>query len=54
MRSETGMPTLWDLAEIVLEETEKLCGKGQLAQRISQEVLVYIIRNYVANVKIEE
>ena len=52
--TETRMSTLWDLAEIVQEETERLYGNDQLAQRVFEMVLVRLIQNYVTNITIVE
>ncbi len=44
--------TLWELAEIVLDETEKCCFEETLVQEVTNRVLSRLIRNHVRNMRI--
>ena len=44
--------TLWDLAEAVSEEVEQVCADEDLALRISNYILVQLIRRHVRNMEI--
>ncbi len=46
-------PTLWDLATIVFEEVEKICGDEKSATALSREIVVRIIQGHVKNMEIE-
>ncbi len=48
-----SLPTLWDLAAIVLEEVEKICRDERSAAALSREVVVRIIQGHVKNMEIE-
>ncbi len=47
------VPTLWDLATIVLEEVEKICGDEGTAVALSREILIHIIQVHVKNMEVE-
>ena len=47
-------PTLWDLAEIVQEETEKVFGEQHMASMVSTEILTRFIQEYVSNMRVVE
>jgi hypothetical protein len=47
------VPTLWDLAQIVLEETEKVYMDERITLALSGEILIRMIRRYVKNIEVE-
>ena len=47
------VPTLWDLATIVLEEVEKICGDEGSVVALSREILIHIIQRHVKNMEVE-
>ena len=47
-------PTLWDLAEIVQEETERVFQEHTLVKSISTEVLIRFIQGHVSNMTVVE
>lgn len=47
------VPTLWDLAAIVLEETEKVCMDERSTLALSKEILIRLIRRHVKNIEVE-
>jgi hypothetical protein len=44
--------TLWDLATIVLEEAEKVCGDERGAAALARHVLIRMIEGYARNAEI--
>jgi hypothetical protein len=44
--------TLWDLAAIVLEEAEKVCGDERGAAVLARYVLILVIEGYAKNAEI--
>lgn len=46
-------PTLWDLASIVLEEVEKICGDEGRILDLAGEILIHIIQGHVKNMEID-
>jgi hypothetical protein len=46
-------PTLWDLATVVLEEVEKVCGDERSAAALAREILIRIIQGHVRNMEVE-
>ena len=51
--ARVSVPTLWDLAAIVLEETEKVCTDEASTLALSREILIRMIRGHVKNVEVE-
>ncbi len=51
---DRSVPTLWDLAEIVQEETEKVLGEQQMADIVSTEILIRFIQGHVTNMRVVE
>ena len=50
---EDHRPTLWDLAEILMEEAAEVFNEEhELTLRLSNALLAYFIRTYVTNVTI--
>jgi hypothetical protein len=49
----TPVPTLWDLATIVLEEVEKICKEEGMAVALAREVLIHIIHWDVKNMEVD-
>jgi hypothetical protein len=47
------VPTLWDLATIVLEEVEKICKDERRAVALAREILIRIIQGHVKNMEVE-
>ena len=47
------VPTLWDLAIVVLEEVEKICGDEKSAMALAREILIHIIQGHVKNMEVE-
>ncbi len=47
------VPTLWDLATIVFEEVEKVCGDERNAAALAREILIHIIQGHVKNMEVE-
>lgn len=47
------VPTLWDLATIVFEEVEKVCGDERSAAALAREALIHIIQGHVKNIEVE-
>lgn len=47
------VPTLWDLATIVLEEVERVCRDERSAVILAREVLIHIIQGHVTNMEVE-
>ena len=47
------VPTLWDLATIVLEEAEQVCRDERRAMILAREVLIHIIQEHVTNIEVE-
>lgn len=48
-----SVPTLWDLATIVFEEVEKVCGDERNAAALAREILIQIIQGHVKNMEVE-
>ena len=46
-------PTLWDLATVVFEEVEKVCGDERRAMVLAREILIHIIQGHVKNMEVE-
>ncbi len=46
-------PTLWDLATVVFEEVEKVCGDEKRAASLAREILIHIIQGHVKNMEVE-
>ena len=46
-------PTLWDLATVVFEEVEKVCGDEKGAVSLAREILIHIIQGHVKNMEVE-
>ncbi len=46
-------PTLWDLATVVFEEVEKVCGDERSAVALAREILIHIIQGHVKNMEVE-
>jgi hypothetical protein len=46
-------PTLWDLATVVFEEVEKVCGDEKRAVSLAREILIHIIEGHVKNMEVE-
>ena len=46
-------PTLWDLATVVFEEVEKVCGDERRAMFLAKEILIHIIQGHVKNMEVE-
>jgi len=46
-------PTLWDLAMVVFEEVEKVCGDERRAMSLAREILIHIIQRHVTNMEVE-
>ena len=49
----TPAPTLWDLATVVFEEVEKVCGDERRAVSLAREILIHIIQGHVKNMEVE-
>ncbi len=47
------VPTLWDLATVVLEEVEKVCSDERSATALAREILIHIIQGHVKNMEVE-
>lgn len=47
------VPTLWDLATVVFEEVEKVCGDERRAVSLAREILINIIQGHVKNMEVE-
>jgi hypothetical protein len=47
------VPTLWDLATVVFEEAEKVCGEEKSAVALAREALIHIIQGRVKNMEVE-
>jgi hypothetical protein len=46
-------PTLWDLATVVFEEVEKVCGDERRAMSLAREILIHLIQGHVQNMEVE-
>ena len=46
------VPTLWDLAAIVLDEVEKVCKDEDCVLALSREILIHIIQTHVRNMEV--
>jgi len=51
--ARVSVPTLWDLAAIVLEEVEKVCVDERCVLALSREILIRMIRGHVRNMEVE-
>jgi hypothetical protein len=50
--AEVPVPTLWDLAAIVLDEVEKVCKDEECVLALSREILIHIIQTHVRNMEV--
>ena len=49
----TQLPTLWDLATVVLEEAERVCKDERTTTALAKETLIHMIQGYVKNMEVE-
>ena len=54
MRLNRRCLTLWDVAEIVYEEVEKVFGEKPVVEEVSNVLLLHMIRNHVKNMEVKE
>jgi len=47
------VPTLWDLATIVIEEADRMCADETRATILAREALIHIIQGHVRNMEVE-